>query len=55
MFQRMDCACVHTDDLGKSLKFYRRMGMREAWRLDRVTEQGVPWTLVGLDFPDATS
>jgi len=29
--------------------------MREAWRLDRVTEQGVPWTLVGLDFPDATS
>jgi len=55
MFQRMDCACIHTDDLGKSLNFYRRVGMREAWRLDRVTEQGVPWTLVGLDFPDATS
>jgi catechol 2,3-dioxygenase-like lactoylglutathione lyase family enzyme len=55
MFLRMDCACIHTDDLAKSLVFYRRMGMREAWRLDRVTEHGVPWTLVGLDFPDSTS
>jgi catechol 2,3-dioxygenase-like lactoylglutathione lyase family enzyme len=55
MFQRLDCACIHTDDLAKSLAFYRRMGMREAWRLDRLTEQGVPWTLVGLDFPDSTS
>ena len=55
MFERMDCVCIHTDDLDRSLAFYHRLGMREAWKLDRVTEQGVPWSLVGLDFPDSTS
>ena len=55
MFERMDCVCIHTDDLAASLAFYGRMGMREAWKLDRVTAQGVPWSLVGLDFPDSTS
>ena len=55
MFERLDCVCLHTDDLGKSLDFLLGMGMTEAWRLDRVLDDGRPWTLVGLDFPDRTS
>jgi catechol 2,3-dioxygenase-like lactoylglutathione lyase family enzyme len=55
MFQRLDCVCLHTSDLEKSLAFYTEMGLREAWRLDRTTGEGIPWTLVGLDFPDETS
>ena len=52
MFRKLDCVCVHTDDLLKSLSFYTEMGLREAWRLERTTEQGIPWSLVGLDFPE---
>jgi catechol 2,3-dioxygenase-like lactoylglutathione lyase family enzyme len=54
-FERLDCVCIHTDDLEGSLRFYRDVGMRQAWRLDRTTMSGAPWTLVGLDFPDSTS
>jgi catechol 2,3-dioxygenase-like lactoylglutathione lyase family enzyme len=54
MFERLDCVCLHTDDLEASLSFLRLMGMVEAWRLNRV-DAGRPWTLVGLDFPDRTS
>lgn len=55
MFKRLDCVCMHTTDLEKSLRFYAEMGLREAWRLDRTTEAGVPWTVLGLDFPDQSS
>lgn len=55
MFKRLDCVCIHTTDLKKSLRFYEEMGLREAWRLDRTTEAGVPWTVLGLDFPEAGS
>jgi catechol 2,3-dioxygenase-like lactoylglutathione lyase family enzyme len=55
VFERMDCVCIHTDDLAASLACYGRLGMREAWKLDRVTAHGIPWSLVGLDFPDSTS
>ncbi|MEO8685953.1 MAG: VOC family protein [Devosia sp.] len=55
MFERLDCVCLHTDDIETSLAFLGDMGMVAAWRLDRVLEDGRPWTLVGLDFPDQTS
>jgi catechol 2,3-dioxygenase-like lactoylglutathione lyase family enzyme len=55
MFERLDCVCIHTDDLAQSLAFLTEMGLTEAWRLDRTLEDGRPWTLVGLDFPDRTS
>lgn len=55
MFERLDCVCLHTDDLDKSLEFLTAAGMTEAWRLDRGLDDGRPWTLVGLDFPDRTS
>lgn len=55
MFQRLDCACIHTDDLETSLEFLTGMGLTEAWRLDRTLDDGRLWTLVGLDFPDRTS
>jgi hypothetical protein len=54
MFRRLDCVCIHTVDLGASLGFLLSMGLAEAWRLDRLDE-GRPWTLVGLDFPDRSS
>jgi catechol 2,3-dioxygenase-like lactoylglutathione lyase family enzyme len=47
--------CIHTTDLEKSLRFYEQMGLREAWRLDRTTDAGVPWTVLGLDFPEPGS
>ena len=54
VFERLDCVCLHTTDLAKSLEFLISTGMTEAWRLDRLDE-GRPWTLVGLDFADKTS
>ncbi len=53
-FERLDCVCLHTDDLDASLSFLRSMGLSESWRLHR-EDSGRPWTLVGLDFPDRTS
>jgi catechol 2,3-dioxygenase-like lactoylglutathione lyase family enzyme len=55
MFRRLDCVCLHTTDLERSLAFLTSMGLSEAWRLDRALEDGRPWTLVGLDFPDNSS
>ena len=55
MFERLDCVCLHTNDLAGSLAFLMAAGLTEAWRLDRVLDDGRPWTLVGLDFPDRTS
>lgn len=54
MFERLDCVCLHTDNLEASLSFLLSMGLSEAWRLER-TDAGRPWTLVGLDFPDKSS
>lgn len=55
MFERLDCVCLHTTDLPKSLGLLLATGLTEAWRLDRHLDDGRPWTLVGLDFPDKTS
>lgn len=54
-FQRLDCVCLHTTDLTISLRFLIDMGLTEAWRLERVLDDGRPWILVGLDFPDRSS
>ena len=53
-FERLDCVCLHTDDLASSLDFLTSMGLTESWRLERA-DAGRPWMLVGLDFPDKTS
>jgi catechol 2,3-dioxygenase-like lactoylglutathione lyase family enzyme len=55
IFSRLDCVCLHTEDLEASLAFSSEMGMTQAWRLDRQLGDGRSWTLVGLDFPDRTS
>ncbi|MEO6013728.1 MAG: VOC family protein [Devosia sp.] len=54
IFERLDCVCLHTDDLAASIAFLTSTGLSEAWRLQR-EDAGRPWTLVGLDFPDKTS
>jgi catechol 2,3-dioxygenase-like lactoylglutathione lyase family enzyme len=53
-FERLDCVCLHTEDLPASLSFLTSVGLTEAWRLER-EDAGRPWTLVGLDFPDRSS
>jgi catechol 2,3-dioxygenase-like lactoylglutathione lyase family enzyme len=55
MFRKLDCVCIHTADINASFAFYREMGLQESWRLDRTTEGGVSWTLIGLKFPDVAS
>lgn len=55
MFERLDSVCIHTIDLSASLAFLAEMGLTEAWRLDRVLDDGRRWTLVGMDFPDRAS
>jgi len=54
VFERLDCVCLHTDNLEVSLSFLKSMSLVEAWRLDREDASG-QWTIVGLDFPDRTS
>jgi catechol 2,3-dioxygenase-like lactoylglutathione lyase family enzyme len=55
MFDRLDCVCLHTDDLDASLAFLTSMGMSQSWRLDRALDDGRAWSLIGLDFRDRTS
>jgi catechol 2,3-dioxygenase-like lactoylglutathione lyase family enzyme len=55
MFERIDCVCISTADIDGSIRFYTDLGLRQSWRLDRVTDEGVAWTLVGLDFPAGNS
>src|SRR3569623_913653 len=44
MFERLDCVCIHTDDLETSLKFMISVGLTQAWRLDR-EDDGRPLTI----------
>lgn len=55
MFTKLDCVCIHTNDIDASAAFYETMGLRQTWRLDRTTETGVAWILIGLGFADAKS
>lgn len=55
MIKRLDCVCIATKDVAASVLFYVSLGLTEGWRIERTTEDGRPWTLVGLKFPDATS
>lgn len=54
MFERLDCVCLHTDDLEASRSFLGSMGLVEAWQLER-SDNGRPWTLIGFDFADKMS
>ncbi len=55
MIKKLDCVCIATKDVAASRDFYIAIGLTEAWRIDRATGEGQPWTLIGMKFPDATS
>ncbi|MEC0369720.1 VOC family protein [Paenibacillus chibensis] len=55
MFKKLECVCIHTKDIDKSLSFYTSMGLKENWRIERVLDSGFVWTLVGLIFPELNS
>ncbi|KFN01023.1 glyoxalase/bleomycin resistance/dioxygenase family protein [Bacillus clarus] len=55
MFKKLECVSIHTKDIEKSVAFYKEMGMKQSWIIERELEEGVVWTLVGLKFPDKNS
>lgn len=55
MFKKLECVSIHTKDIEKSVSFYKEMGMKQNWMIERELEEGVIWTLIGLKFPDEKS
>lgn len=55
MFMKLECVCIHTKDIEKSLSFYTSMGLAENWKIERILEDGFTWTLIGLNFPQKES
>ena len=50
MFKKMECACLYTPDIVKSVDFYKTQGLTEIYREERVNRSGTGWVLVGLRF-----
>lgn len=55
MFKKLECVCIHTKDIVKSLLFYTSMGLTENWKIERSLENGSAWTVIGLKFPQKDS
>ena len=55
MFQKLECVCINTTDIEGSLAFYASLGLAQAWRIERVSGNGIPSSLIGLKFPAAGS
>ncbi|WP_397538953.1 VOC family protein [Rummeliibacillus pycnus] len=55
MFKKLECVCIHTKDIEKSVSFYTSMGLTENWKIERNLENGATWTLIGLKFPQKDS
>ncbi len=55
MFKKLECVCIHTKDIEKSLSFYISMGLAESWKIERILENGSTWTIIGLKFPQKNS
>lgn len=51
MFKKLECVCIHTKDIEKSLLFYTSMGLTENWKIERSLENGSAWTVISLKFP----
>lgn len=55
MFKKLECVCIYTKEIEKSLEFYTSLGLLEAWKIDRILENNVEWKLIGLKFPQSDS
>ncbi|MGG1633463.1 VOC family protein [Paenibacillus sp. NRS-1760] len=51
MFKKLECVCIHTIEIEKSLAFYTAMGLTESWKIERALEDGFVWKIIGLKFP----
>ncbi len=50
MFKKLECVSLPVQDLEEAVSFYKLMGLKEAWRIERGES-----VLVGLKFPDKKS
>lgn len=41
MFKKLECVSIHTKDIEKSISFYKEMGMKQNWMIERELEEGV--------------
>ncbi|WP_432723080.1 hypothetical protein R0381_001311 [Jeongeupia wiesaeckerbachi] len=55
MFKKIECVCIHTSDIDKSLAFYTSVGLSENWKIERPLENGYVWRLIGLKFASGPS
>jgi catechol 2,3-dioxygenase-like lactoylglutathione lyase family enzyme len=55
MFKKLECVCIHTDSIEKSLSFYTSMGLTENWKIERILDDGFNWAIIGLNFPEKES
>ena len=39
--QKLECVSIHTKDIEKSVSFYKEMGMKQNWMIERELEEGV--------------
>lgn len=53
MWKKIECLAVFTEDIEKSVNFYRSLGLTKAWETYQDEEK--QWTLVGMRFPDGNS
>ena len=38
---KLECVSIHTKDIEKSVSFYKEMGMKQNWMIERELEEGV--------------
>ncbi|KEK24882.1 VOC family protein [Bacillus gaemokensis] len=55
MFKKLECVSIHTKDIEKSALFYKSMGLKQHWIVERNLENDQVWTLIGLKFPEKHS
>jgi len=54
MIRKIECVSVYTRDIAASAAFYEKLGMKQAWKIERPAGARTA-TLAGFRFPDAAS
>lgn len=55
MFKKLECVSMYTSNLEESISFYESLGLKKKWTIERASEDGKPWYLIGLSFPEGGS
>lgn len=48
MWNRIECVAIYTEDIEKSIAFYKMMGLKTAW--DTYQDEDKKWRLVGMSL-----